>query len=351
MILFFTDPHINETAQFSTPTETGFTIRQQEALQCCQDIVDVLQNPKYHFSAVVCGGDVFNPVGNQISVSNLATAEKFITTIQKECIKQGIVFYILVGNHDLSANMVGFHKLISFKNYQNVRIVESLETVGNLVFLPYMYDDEAVNTYLEAAQDKQNKIAFSHLEIKNVEIGAGIKTSKGASIDLLKRFKMVFQGHYHTPSRPADNIIVAGSTQKTSFKDPGGGTMVIYDEDTNNFSRVPYSAPSWYTFTDENLEDVKTLDFNNYVKLIISSKNMLNLTGITMEYLKNFKGSEIVIDVKKISGKRLQTQETDIKKETEEEVLQHFIESANVPEEEKQTLIEVGLDLITRARK
>ena len=78
---------------------------------------------------------------------------------------------------------------------------------------------------------------------------------------------------------------------------------------------------------------------------------MLNLTGITMEYLKNFKGSEIVIDVKKISGKRLQTQETDIKKETEEEVLQHFIESANVPEEEKQTLIEVGLDLITRARK
>lgn len=351
MILFFTDLHINETAQFSTATESGFTVRQHEAIQSCQDVLNVLKNPKYHFSAVVLGGDVFNPVGNQISASNLATAEKCITMIQEECIKQGIMFYVLTGNHDTSANMLGFHKLVAFKHYQNVKIVDNLETIGDMVFLPYMYDDSAVNTYLEQIDNKGAKIAFSHLEIKDYELGNGIKTSKGASIDLLKQFKKVFQGHYHTPSQPAQNIIVAGSTQKTSFRDPGGGTMVIYDEIMDTVERVHFTVPSWYTFDDDNIEDLKTLNFNNYVKIIISSESILKYAGITKEYLSNFKGVEKVIDVQKISGKKIRRDNELEHRETEEEVLNRFIELANVPQEDKKTLTEVGLELIARARK
>lgn len=351
MILFFTDLHINETASFSATTESGFTERQLQAIQACQDVVNVLKNPKYHFSAVVCGGDVFNPVGNQISASNIATAEKCITMIQEECIRQGIVFYILTGNHDTAANMVGFHKLIAFKHYQNVVIVDTIKTVGDMVFLPYMYDDSAANTFLEQIDNKSSKIAFSHLEIKDYELSNGIKTSKGASIDLLTQFKKVFQGHYHTPSQPAPNIIVAGSTQKTSFKDPGGGTMVVYDEIMDTYERIPFTVPSWYTFDDDNIEDLKTLNFNNYVKIIITSESILKYAGITKEYLSNFKGVEKVIDVQKISGKKIRRDNELEQHETEEEVLNRFIELANVPLEDKQTLTEVGLELIARARK
>lgn len=353
MILFFTDLHINETAQFSAMTDNGFTVRQKEAIQACQDVVNLLRDPQYHFTAVVFGGDWFNPVGNQISITNMATATKCMTMIQNECIRLGIMFYVLTGNHDSSSreNASGFHKLAPFKHYQNIKIVENLEIVDNMVFLPYMYDDSAANAFLEQIEDKENKIAFSHLEIKDYELINGMKTTRGASFDMLKQFKQVLQGHYHTPSTPAPNIIVAGSTQKTSFKDPGGGTIVLYDEDTGSTKRVPFTVSSWYTFDDDDIEELKKLSFDNYVKITISSESILKFAGITKEYLSNFKGVEKVIDVQKISGKKIKRDEELQKRETEEEVLSRFIELANVPLEDKQTLTEVGLELIARARK
>ena len=351
MILFFSDLHINETAQFSTTTETGFSVRQLEGIQCCQDVLNVLKNPEYHFEAVVFGGDMVNKVGNNISASDLATATKCITMIQEECIKQGIIFYILVGNHDLSANMYGFHKLVPFKNYQNVKIIDKFEEIGNYVFMPYAYDDAEANEFLENIQNKQDKIVFSHLELKDVEIGNGLFSSRGASINTLKKFKQVLQGHYHTPTKPIPNIIISGSCHKTSFKDPGGGSMVLYDQNLNTHTRKGFTVPYWYTFEDDDIEEIKEIEPNNYVKAIISSDTILKMHGITKDDFKKFKGSEIVIDVQKISLKRRQNIEESTNQETEEEVLHRFIEASKVPIEDKQELTEIGLDLIARARK
>lgn len=351
MILFFSDLHINETAQFSTATETGFSVRQLEAIQACQDVVNVLQDQQYNFDTVVFGGDLINKVGNNISASDLATATKCITMIQDECIKQGIIFYILVGNHDIGANMLGFHKLVPFRNYKNIHLVENFEAIENYVFMPYVYDDEAANIFLDNIKDKENKIVFSHLEIKDMPLANGLLTSKGASIDILKKFKMTLQGHYHVPQKLEKNIIISGSTQKTSFKDPGGGSMIIYDQDNNKIIRQNFTVPSWYVFDDDNIEEIKDLDYNNYVKIIISSEQILKINNIDREFLSNFKGSEIVIDVQKISLKRKQQEQEVIQQETEEEVLHRFIELSKIPEEDKQAITEIGLNLIARARK
>jgi DNA repair exonuclease SbcCD nuclease subunit len=351
MILFFSDLHINETAQFSVATETGFSVRQLEGIQACQDVVDLLQDPNYKFEAVVFGGDLINKVGNNISASDLAAVTKCITMIQEECIKQGITFYILVGNHDIGANMLGFHKLIPFKCYPNVKIVDSFEVDGDYVFMPYVFDDSAADIFLNSIQDKQNKVVFSHLELKDVPLGNGLLTTRGASINLLKEFKMTLQGHYHTPQSLESNIIVSGSTQKTSFKDPGGGTMILYDPETNKITRKNFSVPSWYTFDDDNIEDIKSLDADNYVKLVISSENILKMHSISKDFLSKFKGSEIAIDVQKISLKRNKNMEEEMNQETEEEILHKFIELSKIPEEDKQAITEIGLNLITRARK
>lgn len=351
MILFFSDLHINETAQFSVATETGFTVRQMEAIQCCQDIVDTLQDPQYNIEAVVFGGDMINKVGNNISTSDLACMTKCITMIQQECIKLGITFYIIPGNHDIASNIQGFHKLIPFKSYQNVEIVDIFKEIDNYVFMPYAYDDEEANNFLESIKNKENKIVFSHLELKDIPLGNGLLSSHGASINTLKKFKITLQGHYHTPQEPASNIIVSGSCHKTSFKDPGGGSMLLYDRETNKCTRKYFTVPSWYTFDDDNIEEIKELDKNNYVKIIISSENILNIYGITKEFIKKFKGAEIVIDVQKISLKRKQNMQEELEHETEEEILHRFIDSAKVSPEDKQELTELGLDLIARARK
>lgn len=351
MILFFSDLHINETAQFSVATENGFTIRQMMAIQCCQDVVNILKDPQYHFEAVVNGGDMINKVGNNISTSDLACLTKCITMIQEECIRQGIKFYIIPGNHDCCSNNGIFHKLIPFKSYQNVEIIDTFKVIDNYVFMPYAYDDDMANEFLENIEDKENKIVFSHLELKDVPLGNGLLSSHGASINTLKKFKMTLQGHYHTPQTVAPNIIVSGSCHKTSFKDPGGGSMLLYDRETNKCTRKYFTVPSWYTFDDDNIEEIKELDKNNYVKIIISSENVLNMYGITKEFIKKFKGAEIVIDVQKISLKRKQNTQEELEHETEEEILHRFIDSAKVSPEDKQELTELGLDLIARARK
>ena len=351
MILFFSDLHINETAQFSVATETGFTIRQTEAIQCCQDVVDILKNPENNIEAVVFGGDMINKVGNSVSTSDLACMTKCIIMIQNECIRLGIKFYIIPGNHDIASNIQGFHKLIPFKSYQNVEVIDTFKEIDNFVFMPYAYDDEEANEFLENVRDKQDKIVFSHLELKDIPLGNGLLSSHGVSINTLKKFKTTLQGHYHTPQTPANNIIVSGSCHKTSFKDPGGGSMILYDQNSNKYIRKYFTVPSWYTFDDDNIEEIKELDFNNYVKVIISSESILKLHGITKEFLNKFKGSEIVVDVQKISLKHKMSTQDDLEKETEEDMLHRFIELAKVPQEDKQELTELGLDLIARARK
>ncbi len=127
--------------------------------------------------------------------------------------------------------------------------------------------------------------------------------------------------------------------------------MLLYDRETNKCTRKYFTVPSWYTFDDDNIDEIKDLDPNNYVKVVISSEAILKFHGITKDYLKKFKGSEIVIDVQKISLKRKLAAQEDLEQETEEDILHRFIELAKVPEEDKQELTELGLDLIARARK
>ena len=348
MILFFSDLHINETAQFSVATETGFTVRQMEAIQCCQDIVDILQDPQYDIEAVVFGGDMINKVGNNISTSDLACMTKCIIMIQQECIKRGITFYIIPGNHDIASNTQGFHKLIPFKSYQNVEIVDIFKEVGDYVFMPYAYDDEEANNFLEGIQDKENKIVFSHLEIKGIPLGNGIETTHGVSLSLLKQFKMVLQGHYHSGGNFGKNIQIAGSTQRLSFKDPGlaRNNILIYDTEKNTIERKSFDCPDWLTFTDNNIDEVLSVSNNNYVKLDISTDILL--TPEIKEKLTHMKGTDIHIDIKRLSINRDITEE--IQPENEIDVITQFVNKSDNTDEQKRDLINEGRRLLDRVK-
>ena len=125
MILVIGDPHIASYHKFSQVVESGYTIRELEHLQVAKDVVNTMQ--KYKFDCVVCLGDVFDKVGDKISIDNMRTVTDWISIIQEECIKQNIPFYILMGNHDCNSANGYSHKLLPFKQYQNVKIIDSFE--------------------------------------------------------------------------------------------------------------------------------------------------------------------------------------------------------------------------------
>lgn len=354
-ILTFGDLHISSFHQFSKIEQSGFSTRELEHLDVAKDIVQFMQEHEGEIESVVFLGDLFHPVGANISCDNLLTATTFINMIQQECIKQGIIFYLLLGNHDHNATTGNLHshKLIAFKSYQNVKVIDTLQEIDNYVFLPYTTDHEdTVTAFLANITDKENKIVFSHVDIRGAKVLGEIYCERGIKFDDLKDFKAVFQGHFHVPQKLAKNIWVTGSTQKTGFKDPGGGGLIIYDQDIHKVNRQDFNVPKWYTIDDDTLEDLSNIRNNNYVKLILSCDNILDKYGISKDSLTRFKGSEIMYDIERISSKKLKRSQEDLEVESPEDVIVNFINSSNIIDiDQKEKLIQTGLDLINRAKQ
>lgn len=344
MILVIGDPHIASYHKFSQVVDSGYTIRELEHLQVAKDIVNTINNNEV--DCVVCLGDVFDKVGDKISIDNMRTVAEWISIIQEACIKKNILFYILVGNHDSNSANGYSHKLIPFKPYQNIRIIDSFEEENNMIFLPHSIDVEYAESFLQNKQNKKDKIIFSHMELKDINLGNGIFTTKGISLHTLSEFKDTLQGHYHTPGKYGKNIWLPGATQKTSFKDPGGGYLCLYKD--QKVIKQNYTGPKWYTLYDEDLDQLSAISNDNYVKLCLSCDSMLDINGIKKEDLNRFKGSEIEIDIHRISSKNLKRSQEEIEVESPTEILNTFINQQNIDEEKKKKLINKGQELLQR---
>lgn len=348
-ILFFSDLHIHNTHRFSHITENGRTIRENEHLSCAYRINELVD--KYNVDKIVFGGDAIATVGDTLSTQCLDTLSEFIEIIQKKCIDKNIDFDILVGNHDLSSSTdsYGIHKLRPFKLWRNVNVYDRPKLVGNFIYMPYNSNDETAQSFLEGIENKKDKIIFSHLEIKNIDLGGNIYTKKGVDIEILKQFKMTLQGHYHSGYNLAKNIIVSGSTQRLSFKDKGTArnNIILYDTDTNSYKRESFLCPDWLSFNDDTIEDILNIDNDNYVFLKITSDFLL--TDKIKEKLNKVKNKEIMIDITRISTK------TDVQENISDqdvlEILKTVIYKSERSEEEKQAIFEEGIRLIDKVKK
>ena len=344
--LFFSDIHFHGTHRFSHITDEGYTIRELEHLSCAQTLIDICN--KEDIDRIVFCGDLYQAVGDNLSTQTQAAVCEFVEKISK--IKP---LDMLVGNHDLSGttNFKAVHKLIPFKYFNNVTVYDSPVEKDGIVYMPYCTSDEYATTVLENIKDKQNKVVFSHLELKGINLGNGIETTHGVPLDLLSQFKMTIQGHYHGSSSYGLNIKVIGSTQRLSFKDPGKSrnNIMIYDTETNEIERRSFSCPDWLTFTDENIDEILKIDVNNYVKVEVTSDMLL--TDEIKVKLESFKGKDIHIDLTRLSFDRKSF--ADIQQDEAEDeisVIKQFINKTENDEEKKELLLTEGMRLLDRAK-
>ena len=344
--LCFSDIHFHHTHRFSHITSEGYTVRELEHLSCADDIIKICQETD--IDRIVFVGDLFGPVGDNISTQTLSAVCEFIEKLSK--IKP---LDMLVGNHDLSSttNYKNVHKLVPFKYFNNVTVYDKPVEVGNIVFMPYCTSDEYATSILENVKDKENKIVFSHLELKGINLGNGIETTHGVPLDLLEKFKMTIQGHYHSGNGYAKNIQVVGSTQRLSFKDPGKArnNIIIYDTETNKIERRSFNCPDWLTFTDDNIDEILKIDSNNYVKVEVSSDMLL--TPEIEQKLEQCKGKDIHIDLTGLSFDKHSTVDvTENTAEDEVSIIKQFIEKTDNTEQQKQDLLEEGIRLLDKVK-
>lgn len=344
--LFFSDIHFHGTHRFSHITDEGYTIRELEHLSCAQTLIDICN--KEDIDRIVFCGDLYQAVGDNLSTQTQSAVCEFVEKISK--IKP---LDMLVGNHDLSGttNFKAVHKLIPFKYFNNVTVYDSPVEKDGIVYMPYCTSDEYATTVLENIKDKKNKVVFSHLELKGINLGNGIETTHGVPLDLLSQFKMTIQGHYHGSSSYGPNIKVIGSTQRLSFKDPGKSrnNIIIYDTETNKIERRSFNCPDWLTFTDDNIDDILTTDLNNYVKVEVSSDILL--TDDIKARLDLFKGKDIHIDLTRLSFDKHSS--ADINQDTAEDevsIIKQFIEKTDNSEQQKRQLLDEGIRLLDKVK-
>ena len=344
--LFFSDIHFHGTHRFSHITDEGYTIRELEHLSCAQTLIDICN--KEDIDRIVFCGDLYQAVGDNLSTQTQSAVCEFVEKISK--IKP---LDMLVGNHDLSGttNFKAVHKLIPFKYFNNVTVYDSPVEKDGIVYMPYCTSDEYATTVLENIKDKKNKVVFSHLELKGINLGNGIETTHGVPLDLLSQFKMTIQGHYHGSSSYGPNIKVIGSTQRLSFKDPGKSrnNIIIYDTETNKVERRSFNCPDWLTFTDDNIDDILTTDLNNYVKVEVSSDILL--TDDIKARLDLFKGKDIHIDLTRLSFDKHSS--ADINQDTAEDevsIIKQFIEKTDNSEQQKRQLLDEGIRLLDKVK-
>lgn len=347
-ILFFSDIHFHHTHRFSHITPDGMTIREKEHLSCADTIIKICKEE--NIDRIVFGGDAYAPVGDNISCQTQYVICNFFEKLQT----LNLPIDIVVGNHDMLLDTINnreAHKLIPFKYWENVNVydVPNIITDYHFIYMPYSVCDECDTSFLENIKNKNEYIIFSHLEIKGINLGNGIFTKKGVDLDLLKKFKMVFQGHYHSGGNLAKNIYVAGSTQRLSFKDKGiaRNNIIIYDTDTNTVKRKSFECPDWLTFTDETLDDFLKIDNNNYVKLELSSDMLI--TKEVLDKINHVKDKDIHIDLERISIKK--EVDTEIDREDDIGVIKQFVNNSDNTDDFKEALIDEGVRLYNKVTK
>lgn len=346
-IICFGDIHVHHTHKFSKIEQNGYSVRELEHLSCADTICKLID--KYQdCEKVVFLGDFFGPVGDNISCQSMNVVTEIVKKISNKCKEKGILFDILVGNHDVSGYMNNkyTHKLYPFTLCKNVRVFDSYQEDGNFVFVPYFNDDEYATNILNSIENKENKIVFSHMELKHIDLGMGIVTSKGVDPNILKQFKMTISGHYHNGVNYAKNIQVCGSTQRLSFKDKGisRNNIIIYDTETNSVKRESFECPDWFCFTDENLQDIFNLDSNNYVKVEVIFDKLI--TDKVIEKLKTFKGYTLSTKLNRLSTNMNIKENFSVEKEDDLSVLKKFIEKADVSGIDKENLLNEGIRLL-----
>lgn len=343
-ILFFSDIHFHHTHTFSKITEEGFSTRELEHLSCADTIIKICKEEKV--DKIIFGGDMYQTVGDSMSGQILAAISEFLEKLQT----LEIPIEILVGNHDLcfSTNSVHIHKLRTFKNWHNIYLYDEPYEADYIVYMPYCTDNQQAQQFLENVIEKEKKLVISHLEIKGINLGNGIFTEKGVELDLLKQFKMILQGHYHSGGSLAKNIQICGSTQRLSFKDKGTArnNIILYDTNSNKIERRSFECPDWLTFTDDNIEDLLKADSNNYVKVDVSMDILL--TDEIKKKLDTFKGKDVHVDLTRIIvNKQI---DNDFVSEDEVDVLSQFINKSDNSEEQKEALIKEGHRLVEKAK-
>ena len=238
---------------------------------------------EHNIDTVVYLGDTFDR-RKFISFTSLKSAkEMFFEPLAENNIK----LHVLVGNHDsVYKNTLELNSIdLLCSDYDNVIPYSSpteVEIGGcDIMMVPWICADNSEQTF-KLCEETKAQVLFGHLELANFEMNKGYYIREGHGVDWLKKFDIVYTGHYHTKSTQG-NVTYLGTPYQmtwTDYEDTKG--FHIFDTETRELEFIanPFDMfyKVWYNDTDWTMQDIidQTDIISNYkgscLKIIVSEK-------------------------------------------------------------------------------
>ena len=226
-------------------------------------------------------GDLFDR-RKFIGFQTLALSRKYFFDLARD---QGIQLYVLLGNHDITFKNtleVNSPQLL-LQEYNNIVIFDkphTLDVAGtNIDIIPWicMENETEINTFIKQSS---SQICFGHFELAGYEMDRGNICHEGMSDEELKKYEMVFSGHFHHRSDNGHIYYVGTPGEMTwaDYNDRRG--FHIFDTETRDiefienpfkiFHKILYDdrQETLQTISEKNLELYK----NAIVKVIVANK-------------------------------------------------------------------------------
>lgn len=244
----------------------------KDATKFVDDTTDIIKKHLEEINFVVILGDILDTHG-KIEVDCLNLAIKFIKTIAIS-----IDVFVIIGNHDMANPTEVFTKRHPFNalvNQQNIHIIDTIKRYGDVIFTPYMPPECFINALNDFGEWENADLIFSHIEVKDFFICAGIKSTNGCI--WLNHYPQLISGHLHSYQN-VGNVFYPGSPYKHTFNSSEkckGIFRCNFDEELTIFE-IKMNIP------DKKLILIKINEINNFIenynnidnyKIILYGKN------------------------------------------------------------------------------
>lgn len=262
------DFHLNEWADFSKQIyvdlyKVVLNSRLLEQLNVLEQILDKI-SLEDKVDKVILLGDVFH----RLTPQTLFVALLFFKRLNNLC--KDVV--LVLGNHDY-IDELRRSSYFDYLNLNNMKIVKEATIIDGLGFLPYIRDKKKLNNEAEKLSESVN-ILFTHNEIDEYSF-RGIKLGNGIRFDVLNKFKIVFNGHYHDydyVDYGVVKLVNVGSIMDFTFADSNLNNqkgILIYDLESDKLKKFNLKYKKFIKVS--NVEDAKRLKEEYYVRVDIKS--------------------------------------------------------------------------------
>jgi DNA repair exonuclease SbcCD nuclease subunit len=354
-ILVFSDLHIHPHK------------RSAERLDHCLEALDWVFNTasERKIRNIVFLGDLFHD-RQKIDV---LTYQKTFEIFEKHLCGNDLNVNLLLGNHDLwHYEKLDVSSVNPLRNLPGIRIINEpcVKEISDgsedffMGFLPYTHNPIEDLKTVEKEWDKivpkgQKKVLGGHISVDGAVWNVKYNTMSEVTIEhdgdmvrvgpnIFKKWDKVFLGHYHAEQKLDEKVEYVGSPLQLSFGEAFQKKhVIVFETDSGESEYIENTfSPKHYILTQDQIEEYDLE--GQFVRLEVDDIASREISEVRQRLVESSKVSSLEI-------KQTQRKEDHVVKDAkailykEEEMLERYVDQANVENLDKVKLIKIGSDI------